>query len=758
MLSSLLEKVFTFFFYQSITWPDVALFIIIAYLYIVKELIRIPIVGMNFYPPLSINSGHNSNGDDFSPPEGMDPQRFATLDSTDTGQTAQVATVSRTTTPPPPPPPHQNQTQIQTQTQQQGSSASNGEGFAPPVVAEYWCHTQVRVSKLRYVWTISNFSFCREELGEVVKSSVFSSGPNDKLKWCLRINPKGLDEESREYLSLYLLLINCGSKSEARAKFKFSILNAKREETKAMESQRAYRFVQGKDWGFKKFIRRDVLMDEASGLLPNDRLTIVCEISVVGDTLSDSGQINNQQIAVPECRLHEDIGSLLLKQTLTDVTLVVLSSPPTPAYPTVDNYQAPSSLPQSLTDVKSDDILTADDTITGCKDSEVAPEDANAGNPEDSTVPSSRDSTIVSEDENSLESVQTFNDGENEESVSSDIPNCPTEGNEAVRKVPPQQTISYSFVGASGDQHQKQMQAASSSSAVQTQCQSEEGFIYNEDSNTQTRQAPQVSGVSNSSLVSTTAAIQLSTASSSSVAAGVVGSTTSSTACPSTSLSATSKSSTSTSTHHQNHRRSNTPTPTDTNTAEAFELRRFKAHKAILAARSPVFAAMFEHGMAESRANKVYITDVEPDTLAEVLRFIYTGRVIGLDNPVAAQELLAAADKYQLERLKAMCEEELVYHLTVDSACDILSLADIHSAEQLKTHALDFIMLHAQEVCESEGYDRLVRHRPHLLNECFRAIACQHMPLRCPCTLLGGCNGANPNSTSSSSRKRPRHS
>lgn len=74
-------------------------------------------------------------------------------------------------------------------------------------------------------------------------------------------------------------------------------------------------------------------------------------------------------------------------------------------------------------------------------------------------------------------------------------------------------------------------------------------------------------------------------------------------------------------------------------------LRQFKAHKAILAARSPVFAAMFEHGMAESRANRVNITDVEPDILGEVLRFIYTGRVVGLDNPVMAQELLAAADK-----------------------------------------------------------------------------------------------------------------
>lgn len=46
------------------------------------------------------------------------------------------------------------------------------------------------------------------------------------------------------------------------------------------ESQRAYRFVQGKDWGFKKFIRRDFLMDEANGLLPDDKLTIFCEVSL----------------------------------------------------------------------------------------------------------------------------------------------------------------------------------------------------------------------------------------------------------------------------------------------------------------------------------------------------------------------------------------------------------------------------------------------------------------------------------------------
>jgi len=46
------------------------------------------------------------------------------------------------------------------------------------------------------------------------------------------------------------------------------------------ESQRAYRFVQGKDWGFKKFIRRDFLLDEANGLLPDDKLTLFCEVRV----------------------------------------------------------------------------------------------------------------------------------------------------------------------------------------------------------------------------------------------------------------------------------------------------------------------------------------------------------------------------------------------------------------------------------------------------------------------------------------------
>ena len=66
-------------------------------------------------------------------------------------------------------------------------------------------------------------------------------------------------------------------------------------------------------------------------------------------------------------------------------------------------------------------------------------------------------------------------------------------------------------------------------------------------------------------------------------------------------------------------------------------------HKAILAARSPVFAAMFQHDLEENKQGFVSITDLDIDVLREMLRFIYTGKVTKLET--MADSLLAAADK-----------------------------------------------------------------------------------------------------------------
>jgi hypothetical protein len=44
--------------------------------------------------------------------------------------------------------------------------------------------------------------------------------------------------------------------------------------------------VQGEDLGWKKFIRRDFLLDEQNGLLSDDRLTIFCQVSAIADTVN----------------------------------------------------------------------------------------------------------------------------------------------------------------------------------------------------------------------------------------------------------------------------------------------------------------------------------------------------------------------------------------------------------------------------------------------------------------------------------------
>lgn len=60
-------------------------------------------------------------------------------------------------------------------------------------------------------------------------------------------------------------------------------------------------------------------------------------------------------------------------------------------------------------------------------------------------------------------------------------------------------------------------------------------------------------------------------------------------------------------------------------------------------ARSPVFAAMFEHEMEERKTKRVTIADIDADVLKEMLLYIYTGQTPNLSR--IADCLLAAADK-----------------------------------------------------------------------------------------------------------------
>ena len=138
------------------------------------------------------------------------------------------------------------------------------------------------------------------------------------------------------------------------------------------------------------------------------------------------------------------------------------------------------------------------------------------------------------------------------------------------------------------------------------------------------------------------------------------------------------------------------------------------AHKAILATRSPVFAKMFEHDLQESTTNSVTVSDIEPEVFKELLTYVYTDRAPNIKK--FARSLLYAAEKYQLVRLKALCEQNLSYGLQLSNAAETLVTAKTYGAEQLKANALKYIIKHRNEVRETKDWEK-VHERCDLLEE-----------------------------------------
>lgn len=134
--------------------------------------------------------------------------------------------------------------------------------------------------------------------------------------------------------------------------------------------------------------------------------------------------------------------------------------------------------------------------------------------------------------------------------------------------------------------------------------------------------------------------------------------------------------------------------------------REIKAHKNILAVRSPVFAAMFDSDMEESAQNRVTITDLDYEVVEQMLRYMYTGQAPKLKS--MADQLLVAADKYSLDSLRVMCEQTLCATLSVDTAVKLLALADLYNADQLKEHTARFIDANIAEVRKTAAWKNMI--------------------------------------------------
>ncbi|CAG5101215.1 Similar to spop-b: Speckle-type POZ protein B (Xenopus laevis) [Cotesia congregata] len=140
--------------------------------------------------------------------------------------------------------------------------------------------------------------------------------------------------------------------------------------------------------------------------------------------------------------------------------------------------------------------------------------------------------------------------------------------------------------------------------------------------------------------------------------------------------------------------------------------KKIKAHRLMLIMRSPVLAAMFTHELDEKKSNQIFITDITADIFEKVLEFIYTDEVSGLN--AIAEDLLEAADKYQILSLKEMCEVSLCKTLKPENAIRRMDLADRHNAPFLIKYVTKCIVTDSKKIIQTEDFEKFEKSNPSL--------------------------------------------
>ncbi|KAK1612136.1 hypothetical protein QYE76_035809 [Lolium multiflorum] len=187
----------------------------------------------------------------------------------------------------------------------------------------------------------------------------------------------------------------------------------------------------------------------------------------------------------------------------------------------------------------------------------------------------------------------------------------------------------------------------------------------------------------------------------------------------------------------------------------------FVAHRCVLAARSTVFMAQLFGPMAEgTTSSAIQIKDMEAGVFAALLIFIYTDSFPKLRKDKNMEEegqdveesvedkmseveeerqqevttemqwlqgLFVAADRYDIQRLKFLCEDRLSNNIDVSSVLSTLALAEQHHCSGLKEACLRFIQVQSSKcldkIMATDGWEHITTTYPSVLKELISKLA-----------------------------------
>jgi hypothetical protein len=177
-----------------------------------------------------------------------------------------------------------------------------------------------------------------------------------------------------------------------------------------------------------------------------------------------------------------------------------------------------------------------------------------------------------------------------------------------------------------------------------------------------------------------------------------------------------------------------------TDTTFIVDGKHIKAHSQILSARSEFFERELNGGLQESVSKVVNIHDTDFATFEVLLRYLYTddfdvveavikkkiteemsetsgisaSRIPNLRTTIL-QSILSVSHRYQVQRLRLWCEQQLCEYICKEEVCSLLCQAHLYEAKQLEKVCLSFIKRNLSSVVPTVAFGKLSAEWPSVM-------------------------------------------
>ncbi|XP_008546244.1 TD and POZ domain-containing protein 4 [Microplitis demolitor] len=152
--------------------------------------------------------------------------------------------------------------------------------------------------------------------------------------------------------------------------------------------------------------------------------------------------------------------------------------------------------------------------------------------------------------------------------------------------------------------------------------------------------------------------------------------------------------------------------------------KKFRAHKIILAARSPVFEKTLSIDMRELKEDCMTLPDECIQVAEELMQFLYEGKLgSSKTNVDACILMLKIAKTYEINALEIVCEKILGNKVNMGNVVQLLEVAHVYNAPILKERVTSFILMNRAKVIPSSDYVDLSQRHPEIMTAIIKKLA-----------------------------------